>query len=310
MPTTNYKRQGWKAPLELRAHRTGLLGFGALALVLLLVGRAEIALVDQLRMEAADVARDVLGAAASGADVVSSGIDAVTGAVSLYAENARLKSENEALLAWRTKALELERRVQSFESMLNISYTPVQGITTASVIADTGGPFSRAIIVNAGERQGVRQGDAALDQFGLVGRVIAVGNGSARVLLLTDSTSHVPVVIEPGGFKAILSGDSDGLPQLQFLPPGTVLQDGMAIVTSGDGGVLPPGLPVGVVKLTPDGDPSAVLYADIARVEVVALKRYEFINDVDLPKAPPLVLSTPVPQEEPTVASNPIQPVE
>jgi rod shape-determining protein MreC len=304
MPKAQFKRGAWKAPVELRAHRTGLIVFGTLALLLLLLGRAENSLVDRVRTDAADVASSVIGAGAAAAQWAGSGIDAVAHAVTLYGDNDRLRSENGELLAWRAKAMELERQVRSFESILNISYVPIEGVVTASVIAETGGPFSRAIVVRAGVEQGVRVGDAALDRYGLVGRVVGVGQSSSRVLLLTDTTSHVPVVIEPGGIRAILSGDADGLPQLQFLPLDGKLREGAAIVTSGDGGVLPPGLPVGIVTLGGD-TPSARLYADIARVEVVALKRYEFLNDVDVPSLPPPVFSKPAFPEEPAVAANP-----
>ena len=310
MARANFKRQGWKTPVELRAHRRGLIAFGSLAAILLAVGRAELPMIDDLRMAAADASRAVLQAGSDAAGIVADGVETVSNAVTLYGENERLRAENEELLAWRAKAMEYERRIAAFESILNISYTPIAGVTAASVIADTAGPFSRAVIVNAGAKQGVRKGDAALDRFGLVGRVIAVGQASSRVLLLTDTTSHVPVIIEPGGVRAILSGDAGGQALIQFVPPGETLSDGAGIVTSGDGGVLPPGLPVGVVRLRPDGSAIAALYADIARVEVVALKRYEVINDVDLPPLPEPDLPGPVPLPETPVAANPAAPGE
>jgi len=304
MPQPKFKRGAWKAPVELRAHKTGLIAFGVVALLLLLLGRAENSLVDRVRTETADFASGLIGQGADVAEWVSQGVDAVSNAVFLYGENDRLRAQNEELLAWRARAMELERQVRSFQSILHISYAPIEGVVTASVMAETGGPFSRAIIVKAGDDQGVRPGDAALDRFGLVGRVVAVGRTSSRILLLTDTTSHVPVIVEPGGIRAVLSGDPSGPPQLQFLPLEAKLKEGAAIVTSGDGGVLPPGLPVGIVTLTADG-PAARLYADIARVEVVALKRYEFLNDVDMPQLPPPQIAPVVIPEAPAVAANP-----
>ncbi len=303
MAHATYKRQGWKTPIELRAHRGGLIAFGALALVLLLVGRAELPFVDKVRMTAADLASDVMGAGAAVTGVVSDGIDYVTNAADLYDENTRLRAENAELLTWRIRALEQERQIAAFESVLEILYTPIEGVTAASVIADTGGPFSRALIVNAGANRGVKEGDAALDKFGLVGRVVKVGARSARVLLLTDSASHIPVVIGPQGVRAILSGDSDGLPELRFIPPGSALSEGAAIVTSGDGGVLPPGLPVGIVHLRGAEPPAAVLYADAGRIEVVAIKRFNVVNDVD--DAPAIAIDDSAPPSDAAVASNP-----
>lgn len=302
MAHATYKRQGWKTPIELRAHRGGLITFGALALVLLLVGRAELPFMDKVRMTAADLASDVLDAGAAVTGVVSDGIDYVSNAADLYDENTRLRAENAELLTWRARALEQERQIEAFESILEILYTPIEGVTAASVIADTGGPFSRAIIVNAGANRGVKEGDAALDKFGLVGRVVKVGARSARILLLTDSASHIPVVIGHQGVRAILSGDSDGLPEIRFIPPGSSLSEGASIVTSGDGGVLPPGLPVGIVHLRGNEPPAALLYADAGRIEVVAIKRFNVVNDVD--ETPPMAAAEPPPGDA-AVASNP-----
>ncbi len=302
MTHATYKRQGWKTPIELRAHRGGLIAFGSLALVLLLVGRAELPFMDRVRMTAADLSSDLLEAGSSVADAISGALDYVSNAADLHDENVRLRAENAELLNWRAKALEQERQIKAYESVLEILYTPVEGVTAASVIADTAGPFSRALIVNAGANRGVKEGDAALDRFGLVGRVVKVGARSSRVLLLTDSASHIPVVIGDAGVRAILSGDSDGLPEIRFIPPGTTLTEGAAIVTSGDGGVLPPGLPVGVVHLRGTEAPAAALYADAGRVEVVAIKRFSVVNDVD---APPPVAETPAAPEGETIAANP-----
>lgn len=301
MPHATYKRQGWKTPIELRAHRGGLITFGVLAVVLLLVGRAELPFVDKVRMTAADVVSDVMDVGSTVSGWVSDGIDYVANAADLHDENMRLRAENAELLAWRAKALEQQRQIAAFESVMEILYTPIEGVTAASVIADTGGPFSRALIVNAGANRDVKEGDAALDQFGLVGRVVKVGARSSRILLLTDSASHVPVVIGDKGVRAILSGDTDGLPELRFIPPGIALSEGEAIVTSGDGGVLPPGLPVGIVHLRPGEAPAAVLYADAGRIEVVAIKRFNVVNDVD---APPAIAAEPTPSDA-DVAANP-----
>lgn len=299
MSRTNYKRPGWRTPIELRAHRTGLTAFGVVALLLLLLGRAENEMVDQARMTAANFASSLLQAGSAMTSAVERSVDSVANAFTLYDQNDKLRAENAELLEWRAKAMEYERRIRAFQAILDISYAPIAGVTTASVIADTDGPFARAIIVNAGSAKGVKEGDAALDRFGLVGRVVNVGSASSRVLLLTDTTSRVPVVIEPNGTRAIVSGDADGLPRIEFLPNNTRLAEGAAIVTSGDGGVLPPGVPVGVVRFSPDGSPSVQLYADMARVEVVALKRYDFTNDVDAAGQPQAS------QTPPAIALNP-----
>ena len=121
-----------------------------------------------------------------------------------------------------------------------------------------------------------------VDARGLVGRVIAAGHDSSRVLLLEDLNSRIPVMIEPYGVKAILTGTNLGDPRLEFLPVNTTLNPGDRVVTAGDGGLLPPGIPVGVVAGLSD-DPRVTLFADQARVNAVRLLRYEFPRNVEIP---------------------------
>lgn len=109
MPQPKFKRGAWKAPVELRAHKTGLIAFGVLALLLLLLGRAENSLVDRVRTETADFASGVIGQGADVAEWVSHGVEAASNAVFLYGENDRLRTQNEktphgALAPWSWNA--------------------------------------------------------------------------------------------------------------------------------------------------------------------------------------------------------------
>jgi len=81
-----------------------------------------------------------------------------------------------------------------------------------------------------------------MDGLGLVGRISGVGNNSARVLFLTDSSSRIPVEVTPSGQKAILAGDNTPLPPLEFVDGVDQVRAGDRVVTTGDGGVFPPGL--------------------------------------------------------------------
>ena len=108
---------------------------------------------------------------------------------------------------------------------------------------------------------------------GLVGRVAELGDHAARILLLTDLNSRVPVVIEETRERAILSGDNTERPALAYLPPDARVSSGQRVVTSGSGGVLPAGLPIGTVTVGRDGVP---------RVQpLVAWNKLEFVRVVD-----------------------------
>ncbi|MGH6920845.1 MAG: rod shape-determining protein MreC, partial [Geminicoccaceae bacterium] len=144
----------------------------------------------------------------------------------------------------------------------------------ARVVADAGGPFVHTVLVDAGTDQGVVKGMAAVNERGLVGRVIEVGRRSARVLLLTDFNSRVPVMVEPARDQAILAGDNSREPGLIFLPLNPRMAVGQRVVTSGRGGVLPPGLAVGRISAIDDRKIAVAPVVDWDRLEYVRLLEY------------------------------------
>jgi rod shape-determining protein MreC len=165
---------------------------------------------------------------------------------------------------------------------MNVRLAPRMGFVTGDVIADSGGPFSQSALVNVGSRDGVIDGSAAVDGRGLVGRVVGVGENAARLLLLTDFSSRVPVVIQPSGKRAILVGDGTAAPRLDFVEGGDAIGAGDLLETSGDGGVFPPNLPVGRAILS-GSTWRAALAADYARMEFVRLLRYRPDTRIDRP---------------------------
>jgi rod shape-determining protein MreC len=131
----------------------------------------------------------------------------------------------------------------------------------------------------------VVKGMAAVNERGLVGRVIEVGQRSARVLLLTDFNSRVPVMVEPSRDQAILAGDNSEEPGLIFLPLHPRMAVGQRVVTSGRGGLLPPGLAVGRISAIDDHKVTVTLVVDGQRLEYVRLLEYSEV-------VPPETLAT------------------
>jgi len=149
------------------------------------------------------------------------------------------------------------------------------------VVADNGGAFVRTALVAAGYRDGVRRGDAAMTGEGLVGRVVEVGQRSARILLLTDINSRIPVVVERTRDQAILAGDNSDNPQLLYLPHGSSLVPGDRVVSSTAGGAFPPGLPIGVVGSVQNGTAIVSLFVDWDRLEYLRLVDYHLPGILD-----------------------------
>jgi rod shape-determining protein MreC len=137
------------------------------------------------------------------------------------------------------------------------------------VIADTGGAFAHSLVLNAGSRAGVGKGQAVVTGEGMVGRIAAVGERSAWVLLITDLNSRIPVTIAPAGIRAILAGNNSDRPRLVHLPPGVAISPGDRVVTSGHGGAFPPGLPVGIVAAVSEAGIDVRPFMDRSRIEYV-----------------------------------------
>jgi rod shape-determining protein MreC len=144
---------------------------------------------------------------------------------------------------------------------------------TGIVMADSGSPFRQSVLINAGARDGVMDGWAAMDGLGLVGRISGVGEKTSRVILLTDTNSRIPVVVQPSGQTAILTGDNSPLPPLDFVDDPDTLRAGDLVFSTADGGIFPAGLVVGKVVVQSDKRLRVRLEADFNRLEYLRILR-------------------------------------
>ena len=165
----------------------------------------------------------------------------------IYEQNQELHRELQQMKAWKEAALQLELKNARLLDLNNVRLDPDLTFITGVVLTDSGSPFRKSVLLNIGERDGLREGWAAMDGIGLVGRISGVGQETARVLLLTDNSSRVPVTIQPSGQTAVITGNNSSTPLIDFLEKPELVRAGDRVVTSGDGGVFPPDLLVGQV---------------------------------------------------------------
>lgn len=191
----------------------------------------------------------------------------------VYRQNAELRAELQRMQGWREAALQLEQKNAELVALNNVRLSPRLAYVTAEVLADSGSPFRQSVLVNVGRADGVADGSAVVDGLGLVGRVAGVGERTARVLLLTDGSSRAPVAVGAAGQRAILAGDNRPAPALDFLEQADEVRPGDRVVTSGDGGLLPPEIPVGQVRAAPDGRLRVTPTADTRRLDYVRVLR-------------------------------------
>jgi len=195
----------------------------------------------------------------------------------------QIAEENRKLLQWQQVALKLSAENQAMRGMLKV--VPENGVSyvTARLIGNSGGGYMRTAMVNAGADQGAARGQAAVAEGGLIGRLTEVGSRAARVLLITDLNSRIPVVIPASRTSAVLAGDNSDRPCLVFASEPKAIKIGDRIVTSGDGGVFPPGLPVGVVAGVDQGGARVEPYAELRTLDYVLLVDYGLAGGLPLP---------------------------
>lgn len=165
---------------------------------------------------------------------------------------AALEAENRALKHQLDEFERLSLLVGQYQRLLSLPQEPELRMTSGRVVADISSPFVHSILANTGRAAGVLEGQAVIGDEGLVGRVVSVGPNSSRILLLTDFSSKIPVVALASNVRGILVGRNSARPTLEFLPRGAALKDGDLLVTSGDGGSMPVGLPVGTARFDSD----------------------------------------------------------
>lgn len=264
---------GRLATLRLLAQRFAFVSLIIAAVALMIVGKADILLIERTRGVVADALSPLLDAMSRPAATIAEVVESVRELANLRAENARLKAENQRLQHWQTVARRLESENVVLHEQLNVIPDPDPGFVTARIIGDLGSAFGHSMLLNAGARQGVRKGQAVLAGEALVGHIAEVGERSSRLLLITDINAKIPVMVESSRTRAILSGDNKDRPKLNYVAGNTNIAVGERVVTSASGAAFPPGIPIGVVASSADG---------IIRVEPFTRRHeLEFVSIVD-----------------------------
>ena len=274
----------WLSPqMRTAIQRTLLPVLVLLSAAIVVLGKADQLLFDSMRTAVTDTVAPVLEAFSRPLAAAGSAIDKVQLLITTYRENERLESENARLLQWQQTALNLAADNQKLRGLLKAVPENSVSYVTARVIANSGGAYVRMLLIDAGADDHVARGQAAITGEGLVGRLTEVGNRAARVLLITDLNSRIPVTIESSHVNAVLAGDNSDRPRLLYSTSPDAVKVGDRVVTSGEGGVFPPGLPVGVVSAIDGGGPRIEPYVELSQVGYVLVVDYGLSRSLPQP---------------------------
>ncbi len=254
--------------------RLSLVFLMALSMLLIVMGQVNSQFAVRLRVKLMDVVLPVVSVASKPLDAVAD-FGAWVGEMSqLRSENIALKNTNLQLLQWQSLAKSLEAENNNLRSLMNVVSIPKSRYITARIVTDMSGPYVRSALIGGGNAQGIKKDQAVINEYGLVGRVVETGDTSSRVLLLNDINSRIPVMVESSREKAILVGNNNELPSLSYVLSDSSIKVGDRIITSGDGGVFPRGIVVGVVSKIEKGVVRVQPSVDAARIEYVNVVDY------------------------------------
>ena len=241
---------------------------------LMLLGKADTILAERARMALNDSLGPIYAVLAEPLGVFDKAVTDAGKLWNLRSENTKLREENDYLRRWQSIALALDSENARLKASLNWIPDPTANYVTARVVADAGGVYARAALLEVGPNHSIKKGEIALDERGLVGRVTEVGSRTARVLLITDLNSRIPVILETSRARAILVGTNGARPRLLYWPEGVLPQEGERIVTSAEANAFPANLPIGTVRHTANGVPEVQPFAQLNRLEVVRIFDY------------------------------------
>jgi rod shape-determining protein MreC len=273
---------------QLRAgiQRSTLPALILLSGAIVLIGKTDQTMFDTLRTGLSDAAAPVLDVVARPLGAAEVALDRARGLAGIYQENRRLTEDNERLLQWQQVALKLTTENRQLQGLLKVVPDRAVSYVTARVIANSGGAYVRTVMINAGTDGGLARGQATITGDGLVGRLTEVGSRAARVLLITDLNSRIPVRLEGSHTSAVLAGDNSERPRLLYVAAQEGVKIGDRVVTSGEGGVFPPDLPVGVVSAVGGGGPRVEPYVELSQLGYVLVVDYGLSGALPQPIAP------------------------
>ena len=251
---------------------------------LMLLGKADTILAERARMALNDALGPIYAVLAEPLGALDAAVTDFGQLWNLRSENTKLREENEYLRRWQTIALALDAENNRLKASLNWIPDPTANYVTARVVADAGGVYARAALLAVGPKHSLKKGEIALDERGLIGRVTEVGTRTARVLLITDLNSRIPVIMEASRARAILVGTNGPRPRLLYWPEGAQPQEGERIVTSAEANAFPANLPVGTVRHSANGTPEVEPFALLNRLEIVRIFDYG-LGGVPAPEA-------------------------
>lgn len=220
----------------------------------------------------------------------------------LLREISKLQAENDRLRMAGRNTDALQRENDELRTLASLPTEHIGFRRTVELIQRGRGIASQHFLISAGSRQGIRAGMALVHPEGVIGQVVAVGENSSDVALITDAGQFTPVQLVRTGLRAVMVGEGEAdRTSLRFLANNADVQPGDLLVTSGLDGVYPAGMAIATV-LTVERDPQSDFARILCRPAANASNRRHFAVVVPLAVATAQQPAGPAPSTQPPPA--------
>lgn len=242
------------------SYTAGVLG-AVVGLGLIVVSMVNPSAFSTARGAAADIIEPAAQATAEGRAITRDVFSTIGGFFQMGSKHAQLERELAVAKVRLVEAEAVKAENKRLKNLLDLAERNEGTVTAARLTSSTSASTRRYATLDAGRDKGVVSGMPVRSTQGLVGRVLEVGSSSARVLLITDTDSVVPVRRSTDGVPGFAQGNGDGTLRIRLINLGiNPLKKGDVMVTSGSGGLYRPGTPMAVVtELLRDGAIARVL---------------------------------------------------
>ena len=267
-------------PIQLFWQRFSLSALIAMSFSIMIIDKLDVGAFSQLKANAIDITGSILTVVSQPVNSIHTGWQKMHELNNYSDQLSRLKEQNNSLKQWQHIAGALAAENSALRSLNNFVPSPDITSIAGRVVANSGGPFVRSVLINIGSQEGAKIGHAVMSNVGFVGVIVEIGYKFSRVLLITDLNSQIPITIQNTRDPGILIGDNSRWPRLFFVPHESTISLGDIVVTSGQGGVLPKDLPVGVITKTDQSDIRMQPFVDWSRLEYVRVLNYVYDGTV------------------------------
>jgi rod shape-determining protein MreC len=193
----------------------------------------------------------------------------------LVEDNKTLKMNE---LVYKERAIQLRIVQQENDRLRALLHSPVRvDVKTmlAEILSVDGDPYSQQVVINRGANDDVHEGQAIVDDQGVVGQILHAGTITSRVLLITDVSHAVPVRIERNGTRLVANGTGNiNRMSINHVSNSTDIKPGDLLVTSGLGGKYPEGYPVARVTIVKKDESRPFAYVQSEPIAQINRLRY------------------------------------